>query len=566
MQLARECLLWLDAAPWRYWMLAWTAFASVAALAVLPAHAAAGSRWRNPWLFAGGVLLCLCAWRWPAWFYPQDLNPDEAQIVAGALTLERFHVYWKFVDGTSHGPLLEYPLVLASWLGAPFNYVSARVVAVLFQTGALLALWRALRRLTGEHVARTAILPGLAFWSFVSWDDFSHYSSELPGIFLLAAALWMLASAALGPDSPGRRRCQLWFCGLLLGLVPYAKLQSAPQAIATAAVAVAAIWLRSSPRREALVDTAWLIAGGLTPTAGLAVFLWVYGLWGQFWASYILSGMAYAEVAAHPLSQMPGRFFVFSATSPAFAWFFWGGLAFALLHARATPSTPATRFSQYVAWGLLAVAFFCVIRPGRDVAHYLHLLVMPLTAVAGLALAVVATSGPAQPAGPPLVRYRVWIWFFVLTLLPQAYDRAASWHRFVGYLREHLEHPRSEAARLILGRAQPGDTMAMWGWEPHLLVETGLPHGTREAHTSSQLTPWSMQHFFTVRYLADMERRQPAWFVDAVGPGAFIYISRTGDAHERAPGLARLVASHYEFVAELKNLRIYRRKPTGNTP
>ena len=566
MDFVRECLLWLDAAPWRYWTLAWAAFATVALLALMPARSTPPSRWCSPWLFTAGVLLCLCAWRWPTWFYPLDLNPDEAQIVAGALTLERFHVYWKFVDGTSHGPLLEYPLVFASWLGAPFNYVSARVVAVLFQACALLALWRTLRHLTSEHVARAAILPGLAFWSFVSWDDFSHYSSELPGIFLLAAALWMLASAILGSASPGRRRCAVLLCGLLLGLVPYAKLQSAPQAVATAAVAFAALWLRAPTRREALVDSAWLATGGVAPTIGVAVFLWAYGLWGQFWASYILSGIAYAEVAAHPFAQMPGRFFVFSATSPAFAWFFWGGFAFALLHARPGPATPSQRFSHHCAWTLLAVAFFCVLRPGRDVAHYLHLLVIPLTAVTGLALAAAVTPGPVQSTGPLWLRYRVWIWFSVLTLLPQAYDRATSLHRFIGYLREHLEQPRSEAATFILNRTQPGDTMAMWGWEPHLLVETGLPHGTREAHTSSQLTPWSMRHFFTVRYVADMERRRPAWFVDAVGPGAFIYESRPAYAHETVPELARLVATDYDLVGELKNLRIYRRKPAEATP
>jgi hypothetical protein len=108
--------------------------------------------------------------------------------------------------------------------------------------------------------------------------------------------------------------------------------------------------------------------------------------------------------------------------------------------------------------------------------------------------------------------------------------------------------------------------MAMWGWEPHLLVETGMPHGTREAHSSSQLTPWSMRHFFTVRYLADMERRQPAWFVDAVGPGAFVYENRAGYGHETVPALSRLIATHYEFLGEVKNLRIYHRKTGSITP
>ena len=100
-------LLWLDAESVRYWTVAWLAFALVVALAWAPSATAPARWWRGSWPFAAAVLLMLAAFRWPSWFYPRELNPDEAQTIASALTLECFPVYWKYVDGTTHGPVCE---------------------------------------------------------------------------------------------------------------------------------------------------------------------------------------------------------------------------------------------------------------------------------------------------------------------------------------------------------------------------------------------------------------------------------------------------------------------------
>ena len=56
-------------------------------------------------------------------------NPDEPQMIAGAITLERFPVYWEYVDGTTHGPLANVPLLIGNALGLPLDYAGARFVA-----------------------------------------------------------------------------------------------------------------------------------------------------------------------------------------------------------------------------------------------------------------------------------------------------------------------------------------------------------------------------------------------------------------------------------------------------
>ena len=73
---------------------------------------------------------------------------------------------------------------------------AARVVAVLMQGLALWAVWGTLRCFVAERAARLGVLPGLAFWSFVTYEDYIHYSTELPGLLLIAWAGWAIAAIA----------------------------------------------------------------------------------------------------------------------------------------------------------------------------------------------------------------------------------------------------------------------------------------------------------------------------------------------------------------------------------
>ena len=550
MEALRDFLFWLDAAPVRYWSLAWTCGAAVVLLAVWPRRWPAG-KLATGWAFALAVVLMLFAFRWPAFFYRADLNPDEAQIVAGAITLHEDPVVWRSLDTTTHGPLLEYPLIVTHAFGAPFNYVTARVIGVLLQALALVATWRTLRRFAPEPIARIGILPGLFFWSLIAWEDYLHYSSELPGITLLALSTW--AAAALFSPATGRGpgTTTAFFAGLAAGLVPLAKLQSVPQAAGLLLITAGLIWFAPicRPQRQRLLGA--LCAGVAVVGIGLGVYLQAFSLWREFWLTYITSALAYMETSAYPFAAMPGRFFHFAATAPVFAMFFWGALGFAVLYLREPVQDRSLRVARRVAWALLALAMFTVLRPGREAAHYLHLLVVPLTLLAGLTLA-----GACPTAG----RYRVMGAFVVLALAPQVWDRLATGSRFIGNAAHHWQEPASPVAEFIGQHLHPGDTMAMWGWAPHLHVELQLPHVTREPHSGNQIMQWSLTRFFVERYLQDITRCPPIWFVDVVGPGAFIYDSRATQAHESVPALRDLISRDYDLVAEIDGSRIYLHK------
>lgn len=561
MDTIRACLFWLDDEPWRHWTLAWLCFWLTGLLAMVSFIAPTpGALHRKRW-FVLSVAMALFAFRWPTWFFQLDLNPDEAQIVSGALTLDRFLLPWKHLDPTTHGPLCEYGLIFAAWTGAPFNYVTARILAALLQAGSLVAVWATLRQLTSEVAARLAILPGLAFWCLTSWDDFLHYSSELPGVFLMAWGGCFLTRALTRTEDTAHPAFAAFLTGVSLGAVPYGKLQSVPQAGLIGLIGLILMWRLpvAGPTRRRLVG--WLLVGAISPSLLHGLYLTVYGQWSQFWFTYLVSALDFLATSAYRLTDMPGRFLHLSATSASFGWFLWGNLGFCLLYLRAPRQSDRLRLAIILGSALLAIAWFTVLRPGRESAHYLHLLVIPLTTLAGLILGnALANSAPTSTSGRQS-QWPVLAAFALLGLGPQILNHTVTHHRFVGHARHHWAAPASDAARYLLAHAAPGDTLAMWGWAPHLLVETGLPHGTREAQSGNQIMQWPLTPFYVNRYLNDLERRQPAWFVDAVGPGAFIFADRVQHAHESVPELQRLIARDYELQTEIDHMRIYRRNP-----
>lgn len=559
MSLLREVLLWLDNDAARFWSLAWMCLGLTGWAAWrTPSETIRTFRRWDTLLFAFGVPVTLAAFRWPVWFYPFELNPDESQTIAGAITLLHDPVYWRSVDGTTHGPVCEYPLVLAGWLGAPPNYGTARIVGTVMQAASVLASWGALRFVFSERVARLATLPALLFWCCVTWDDYVHYSSEAPGLFLLSLGGWF-AAWTLSAGGVGWRRCLVAvFAALCLGAMPFAKLQVVPLGLGVGLITSVLVWHRftGTNRWRLLVS---LVGGASIPGAAVALYLTIYGLWGHFLPSYVVSAFDYVGVRQHAPLRMPGQFFNFSATEPAFAWFFWGSLAFALFYAH---SPAAVARARTLCWGLLGLAFYCVFKPGREAAHYLQLLVWPLTLLTGATLAA-ALSNRAGDSTKSSIKLAPLLWLGLFALLPQVYHRSVSWHRFSGHLAEHLQQPATPAAAFLRHHSKPGETIAMWGWESSLLVAAGRPHGTREAHTANLMTEWPLRDYFTNRYLWDMERHQPAWFVDAVGPGAFMFENRSASGHETVPKLHTLITTNYELVAQFDNKRIYRRKSSA---
>jgi hypothetical protein len=502
---------------------------------------------RSDWAWSLVILAVLLAGRWPALIFPRELSVDESQLLAGAHTLTHDPVFWRAVNGGTAGPLDFFALWPAGGILGWDNFLVARVTALALIAAALVLTHQVLALLTGRTLARLAGLAALGIEALADAADFQHYSTELVPLALLAGAAYAATRRWTGGGA-------LWALagGLLLGAVPFAKLQ--PAVIAAAA---GLAWLWAESRADAGKRHPFaLVLGALVPTGFFAVQLTVTASWEVFWRDYLLFNVSYAgaggENTVDSLVAMLGR-----------AWR-WDGLlvlAFAsavvwtVLMIRVRPiADRTTRVLLGVAALTCIVALACIVAPKRAYLHYWQLLIVPGTGLLGAMMAHAVRSNLASRLDRRVAAAAA-IGFVSLLLI----ERAIRPNLFVGELVYFQEQPRSEIAASILENTRPGDAIAIWGRADHLYVETGLRQATRDSHTAALIEAGPMQDYFRRRYLADLIRTRPAVFLDAVGAGA--QFKDPQFRHDAVfPELAELIHADYLLVASPAGTQLYRRR------
>jgi hypothetical protein len=466
-------LNWLDASPTRYSCAAWTVFAVVAvsALAVFfPIRRFVW--WRHPALFAGLLLLCLVAFRWPILFDNQQLvDPDESQMMAGAMTLRHDPLFWRSVDGTTHGPLAQWALVVPLLVGGVMDYTLARTVSVLLIWVSLLGAWMVLRHLFAEGPARLLVLPLLATHAFTNFWGFVQYGSEhTPAALLAIGCSFMIVAWDRSGRAP-RPWC-LFAAGLALGAVPWAKIQAFPPAAWVAVAGLALIFTTPDlERRQRVRALSALTLGGLAVSGFVLLWIAVNGLWPDFWKSYILNNLQYAGGRWFTWAQTPGKFVELGNIAAGFNPFFLWVVGFSFCGSLLLPWFERWhRRCVLVAWGLLLVALYAVMAPGRMFMHYLQLVLYPAGLLGGLvaggALAALDRLPPGRVA-PRLTRVGLLAVCLACGLAPQIWWRAHESQPVPGHFaRTGGRRVHSEVGREIRRHARQGERLGMWGWMP----------------------------------------------------------------------------------------------------
>lgn len=558
---------WFDQNHWSYWAIAMVPTAALAAwlAARLFRPAAAGpgdepARRATDWKYALLLAAVLLGWRWPPLLGIRELNPDESWMLAGALTLRHDPVFWRSVDGITSGPLNFYGLLPLNLLGVPLDYFGARLTGLLMVWGALAATYAMLRSAYGTTIARFAVLPGLAFFAGATDGDFIHYSSEHPSILLSCVGMWLLWSYRPTAESaPGAVRGPWLAGGAVIGMLPWAKLQSGPLGVALAAWGA---WLAFShfhqPFGARVKQIAKLAAATLAPSVVFMLLLAAAGVFPDFYKSYVLDNLTYVAngFAVPGVIRDLKRMSLFTGHYPAYLV---GPLLFVVAAAIERAIRRRRPGALYV-FGILytAVGCYVVLAPGRGFHHYLLYSVMPLAAWAGAAYGDLAAAVRRRWCGVALAVAFAGLTFGVP--LATRYRRVAvPW--IYGHFLEYWRHPHDEVGIALNKYRRDGDSLAIWGWYGHAYVQCQLPQATREAESEHQLRDWPLRDsYFRPQYMADLRRNQPALFVDAVGPEAFFFTDRERFGHETFAELNDYVNERYGLVLDAGHARVYVRK------
>lgn len=515
------------------------ALALLAALAVLPLRARRPPSRREHLAFAITLAVAMTAGHWESL---QDnrpwVNPDEAQMLAGALTLRDDPVFWRSVDGTTHGPLDQWPLTLASWAGLPLDFQTARILSVACQTGMLLLL-QYFMATHGLATGRLGLLPVTLWLAGNKEPELHQLCSEHVPLLLLAAAC--VTGFPARPEALPRWRAALF--GALLVAIPLAKLQGAP--LAAALGGCWAWWLIRAKIGLAGPGIPAAIGGAL---AGLFILgpTWLAGAGAEFWTSYVVANKNYA--LGH-------------SWAPLWPHYVWGlnrllGMTCLLCVVAAVADQRSLWRHPGLALGtLLGIAsLFAILLPGYPILHYWLLLLPALAILSGTALQVaLAAFSPRRQF--TLVAALV-LAMGLLLVVKRQWQTYPRWEESA-----RLPIPASPALLATIQRLSPsGDSLAVWGWAPELYVLSRRRQAVREAQTSAQIHPGALQDHFRRRFLGDLRRNRPAVFVDAVHPGAFTFQDRSRQAHEIFGELRDWIGKNYEFDGDYDGLRVYRRR------
>ncbi len=516
----------------------------------------------DTWLFlvlAFGLLFLL---RLPSIAFDGEINPDESQMITQAMTLRQDPLYFRSVDGTTGGPLNSYFLVIPSLLGLPFDFITAHLSAFVLVMVNLILLFFTARQWFGEPIARLILLPILFLFGLTQHIDFLHYNSELIAVVLLNGSYYLFARL-LTKEKPSARRIAV--IGLLLGMVPFGKLQSVPLiAVVGCFVAYYVLTHAQLTVRQKGERLIALGGGGLAFPLLVVILTSLFGVFNDLVTYYILGNLRYSAQTDQlaGLLDLP----VFFKNATEFDWVMalltvFGGIAAIRFFRRTAHRPGALRIPQSrVLWFLLSLIFaalFAITRTGNAFGHYLFFLIGPLMLLLGYCLWL---DTPSVQVTAPNALYAVLLAIFLLAFGVKGVYRYSHNIALNTYPSDHQggwKLAETPVAAEVLKYAHPGEKLVVWGWRNDYYVQTQMPQGVAENHSLRSVFNHPMLAQYQQRYYQNFIRSTPPVFVDAVGSQNLWMTNRATQGHEIIKPLDDFVKAHYQYIGLVNDSRIY---------
>lgn len=571
-------------------------------------------------LFASiAVSLIVC--RYPT-LLAYQLNPDEGQFLSGAHKLFYDGNFFHSVDCGTSGPINIYPLMLPAIAGISPDFASSRVIVLLIVFFVICLLYRTLRLLTLDSVARIAILPLAGAFASFKTPNLVHYSSEHIPLLLISAALY--ASVRVIRDTTAHG-AELFLLGLLTSAAFFSKMQSVPIVMALAAVAIAYTYAAGKAGkfwRPGLLYS----AGTLSLLLLNAILCLASGVLRDFWISYIVSNQRYADqgyffqalprflnylvapdevrfflftflalAAVYAMHRLRGnageqqalvQFVVVSAVviaalmasqySDASAIYSYLGLMamvsipvyFLLFYRREVLGIDPVRWLGFLATFSTLAALFSVYRPHRTFHHYLLFLFTPVSvAMAWMLIRQTGGFGPADRTvanGQGENRSRAsrqspfLLLFVVLSVTEQTYLWGSQDDHNFEYVVPTI---RPSEGDLIRALTSPGGRIFVWGWTTDPYLGSGRVAATRDLNLFSFfLAPPEITSYYRTRFVHDLRESSAELFVDAVGPTSFVFWDHNLYNFEQIPEIALAVSMNYVHLIDAYGHRYFLRR------
>ncbi len=395
--------------------------------------------------------------RAPFWGF-SALDPDESAFLLAAREMLRGHLpYTTFVDIKPPG---SSALVAGAMLLFGERVVAARVLASACVVATALLLRPIARELGGGRVA--GFLAAVLYVAFSTrLGGLAAHTEVLLAPFSAAGILLLLREGRRTAAAPPRP-LPLFAAGLLLGVAVWIKyVPAAPAALVAGAVLLGALLRRRVGAGRAAALGLAFAAGLAAPTLATLAVYWWNGLLDTFlyWNFGFLS--RYAGAGPTP-KEVVKR--ITGALLELWPLLLLGAVHAGLALRRRGAAPDFWTSAALLAW--VAGEAVAVAATRQFFGHYFLLLLPPLSAMSGLALAAGARrlAAPGEAGRAALLAGG---FVALVPCVPHALDAAK-------FTITREDFPRMLAAR-IGPEIRPGETIYVASWEPVLYLLTGAP-------------------------------------------------------------------------------------------
>lgn len=541
--------IYFDTSPTMWWLLNHLALGAVS-FGVIRRQKALPD-----WVFLLAIGAITGLMRLPVFLYNLPLNPDESQLLAQGLTLAYDPILYRSVDPTTSGPCNSFLLTFLYLLGFKLDFHLAHVLSWALTFASLVLIYQSLKRLQLRLYAQLALLPAVAFVSFVQDEDYLHYYSESLAIVFLSLNVYLMSC---WQQQKKIRLFELTVFGISTALIVLCKIQALPLAFVLGVGSL--FFIYTLHKQQFFVYASVLTLSVLGVWGAWLAHLWSYGVLEDFYLYYI---KANALLKKNFVANSPKSPLTLFLTFPLIMYTHGKGLEYLLLpllllglgfsyflfsRKRAWEDLIIKHYFWVIIAAYVGMVIITVIRTGSFYPHHFTYFILACCLLTGLFLSYLPTH---------------WRWLILLTqgiyfshsLVETATKKGIN--KYPTFISEMKE--LSPVGRAILQYAKPGEYLVVWGWDCQYYVETQMPQGVNENHSVRSAMEHSLQGVYLERYVRDMIRTKPAIFVDAITPETLWMDDPIKYGHQNYPALAKEISTHYTLKATIKGVKIYAR-------
>ncbi|MFN5217323.1 MAG: hypothetical protein ACK5CL_01015 [Sphingomonadales bacterium] len=452
------------------------------------------------WISVSGILLTAIAWRFGSWMHPNSLCIDEAEWLALAGRAGDCGIPYRCYNGGTSGFLTVGFVSLIELLGLKLSYFNLRIfgfIGCIIPT--IIFTFLGLKKWYGQNIA-VIVFPWLAMFMIFGFynREFLSYNTEYILMFLFSVTFYFYAC---WKERNFDRMHEPILMAVILGILPYFKLQAVPFVFAFYTIIIWQFWTSRNWIRLAV----WNLILALPTIIFFSYFIF-HNVFDDFYLMYINFNMFYVDqpVVSYRYSDndFVHRLRAFKGMHiTAFLPFYIGLIPVVLINIKHIISVRFAILSKIVIW-IFILGCYGTYAPGTGFGHYNLLLIVPIIFVLGSFY---------QNLEADKMRINRWLTLIGVSITSMIYCKQAEFYDVVS------GHSCSDTEKYIVKQTTPKEQVLFLGYSKSLeaIVCTGRKMPVRNASAYCiSIKDSVLRAYFQARFFEDMGNSKPRFVVD----------------------------------------------------